>query len=130
WAATSANNLDATLETEPLEIPDGACPGDFKIDLALGGVVSADGDALIASWSKNGGAFAVWKTLTGTLSPQTLDLTGAVLPGDFVSVRLAYVTNASGTASGPSIAGLRLYSDEDEDSDGVCDGCDCAPDNG
>ncbi len=129
WSATSANNLAAVLETAPLRIPAGACPGDFKIDLALGGVVSADGDALVIAWAKNGGAFTTWKSLTGTLSPDTLDLTGAVVPGDLVSLRLTYQTNASGTASGPTITSLRLYSDEDGDLDGVCDGCDCAPAN-
>lgn len=129
WSAASANNLAATLETAPLAIPSAACPGDFKIDLALGGVVAADGDALVVSWSKNGGAFTESKSLTGTLAPQTIDLTGAVAPGDLVSLRLLYRTNAGGTASGPSIASLRLYSDEDGDLDGVCDGCDCAPAN-
>jgi len=127
WAATSANRLDALLETAPLTIPAGACPGDFKVDLVLGGVVSADGDALVVSWAKNGGNFNIWKSLNGTLSPQTLDLTGSVVPGDLVSLRFLYKTNASGVASGPSIDALRLYSDEDEDIDGVCDGCDCAP---
>ena len=129
WSATSANGLDALLETAPLTIPAGACPGDFKIDLVLGGVVSADGDALVVSWAKNGGAFNIWRSLNGTLSPETLDLTGSVVPGDLVSLRFLYKTNASGVASGPTVAGIRLYSDEDEDIDGVCDGCDCAPTN-
>ncbi|MFO0746431.1 MAG: hypothetical protein U1F43_12255 [Myxococcota bacterium] len=129
WEAESRNNLQATLESQPLGVPSSACPGDFKVDVELGGIVASDGDALVIAWSRNGGPFATLKTVTGTLSKQTLDLTGLVVPGDAVSFRFAYVTNSSGVAVGPFVTRLRLYADEDRDHDLVCDGCDCAPQN-
>ena len=127
WRTTSANNLEAHLETQPLTVPGGACPGDFKVDLALGGVVSTDGDSLVVAWSKNGGAYQTALTKTGPLVPATLDLTGAVAPGDALSLRFTYRTNASGFAAGPTVDRVRLYADKDADHDGVCDACDCAP---
>jgi len=129
WQTDSKNNLHAVLETKPLLVPAAACPGDFKLDLELAGTVSSDGDALVIAWAKNGGAFVTAKTLTGTLTKQTLDLTGQLAAGDALSVRLTYDTNASGFASGPNITRVRLYADEDADHDLVCDGCDCAPHN-
>ncbi len=130
WTAASANNLSATLETAPIAIPAGACPGDFKVELELGGTVSADGDFLELSWSRNGGAFTAISPLQiGTLAPGTLDLTGEVSPGDTLSFRFSYVTNGSGFAAGPTVGSLRVFSDEDSDGDLVCDACDCAPTN-
>jgi len=129
WEATSRNAIAARLEAQPFLVPAAACPGDFKLELELGGVVAADGDALVVTWSKNGGAFATLFTTTGTLAPRVVDMTGLVQPGDVVSIGLSYVTNASGLAAGPTIGRLRLYADEDGDGDLVCDGCDCAPAN-
>ncbi|MFT7579346.1 MAG: hypothetical protein ACI9MR_001010, partial [Myxococcota bacterium] len=130
WRASSANNLTATLETQPLLIPESACPGDFKVDMGLGGVIATDGDALAITFSKNGGPYAALVTRTGQLSAETINLTGLVAPGDAVSFRLSYVTDTSGFAGGPTITDLRLYSDQDDDNDDVCDACDCAPMNG
>ncbi|MCC6620747.1 MAG: hypothetical protein IT385_05810 [Deltaproteobacteria bacterium] len=129
WEAASRNAIAATLETQPFLVPAAACPGDFKLELELGGVVASDGDALVVAAATNGGTFATLLTLTGTLGPRVVDLTGRVAPGDVVSLRFVYVTNASGVAAGPSIGRVRLFADEDGDADLVCDGCDCAPGN-
>ncbi|PIE17236.1 MAG: hypothetical protein CSA66_06290, partial [Proteobacteria bacterium] len=129
WRAVGAHDIDATLESAPAEIGEGACDEVFKVTIDYGGSTEQGYDLLTTSYAVNGGAFVELDVQSGNLAPKTYSLPTSIDPGDKVSFRFNYTTDGTTLGGDPTISRVRLFSDADLDSDGVCDACDCAPYN-
>ncbi|PKN54567.1 MAG: hypothetical protein CVU56_25950 [Deltaproteobacteria bacterium HGW-Deltaproteobacteria-14] len=130
WRAVSAHNINAVLETAPFQISQGACDEVFKVTVDYGGSTEANYDLLVTTYSVNGGPFMTLDTQSGNLAPRTHTLPASVAPGDKVSFRFRYTTDNATLGTDPSVSRVRIFSDADQDNDGACDACDCAPNNG
>jgi|GEM_PF-786208 len=130
WRAVSADDIDAVLETAPFQISEGACDEVYKVTVDYGGNTEQGYDYLETSYSLNGGAFVTLDTQSGDLAPKTHTLPAIVAPGDKVSLRFRYTTDGATVGTDPSVSRVRIFSDADQDNDGTCDACDCAPGNG
>ena len=126
WSAIGANNIEATLESPPLVVPESACDAEVLARVELGGTTQLGADMLDVRYSVDGGPFASLGSVSGVLTPTVWSLAG-VGPGSAVSFRFTYDTDGSGITGAPTISGIELFADDDTDGDGVCDNCDCAP---